>query len=223
MEDVAPHCTLGPVLLQCGQDVVHLLSIPLPAQAFKAAVIQHQWVVYSHAVKQGRDRNQHPSNISLMEQNQRRMKKLRLPVLRLPGVALHIQQLIDDLRSLQFLSNQEKQRHHASHLKRNGNKCVFLPKKSTIKTGRGGGGFRLSLNLVVEESQSCDLEHKDVTMVGAAGLPRRHRLHRRWQNGPLKLQDAVAHVHFAHVAEVVRALVPVGRRDVARKWFKFKK
>lgn len=58
-----------------------------------------------------------------------KMQRLRLPVLRLPGVALHIQQLIDDLRSLQVLPNQEKQRHHASHLQRKGDRCIFVKRK----------------------------------------------------------------------------------------------
>lgn len=103
-----------------------------------------------------------------------------------------------------------------------GNGCIFVKRKPS-KQDEEDVEARLSLYLVVEESQSRDLKHEDVTLVGAAGLLRRHRLHRRRQNGPLELQDAVAHVHFADVAEVVRALVPVGRRDAAPKWFKFNK
>lgn len=57
------------------------------------------------------------------------MTKLRLPVLRLPGVAPNIQQLIDDLWSLQVLPNQEEQRHHASHLQHKTIQVYFCNKK----------------------------------------------------------------------------------------------
>lgn len=48
MEDVGLNSTLCPVLLQHRQDVVHLITLLLPAQTFKVAVVQHQWVVYCH-------------------------------------------------------------------------------------------------------------------------------------------------------------------------------
>lgn len=49
MDDVGPDHTLGPVSLQCRQDVIHFLSLLFPAQTFKVAVVQHKWVVYRHA------------------------------------------------------------------------------------------------------------------------------------------------------------------------------
>lgn len=48
MKDVGLNRALCPVLLQRRQDMVHLIALLLPAQTFKVAVVQHQWVVYCH-------------------------------------------------------------------------------------------------------------------------------------------------------------------------------
>ena len=68
----------------------------------------------------------------------------------------------------------------------------------------------VSWYLVVKEGQSFNLKYEELILILLGGLLRLHRLDRRRQDGPLKLQDSVAHIHFAQVAKVVSALVSVG-------------
>lgn len=63
---------------------------------------------------------------------------------------------------------------------------------------------------MVKESQSFDLKYEEVVLVCAAGLLRLHGLDRCRQDGPLKLQDSIAHIHFAQVAKVMSARISVG-------------
>lgn len=63
--------------------------------------------------------------------------------------------------------------------------------------------------LVVKKGQSLDLKYKEVILVCAGDEMRLHRLDCCWQDGPLKLQNSIAHVHFAQVAKVMSALISV--------------
>lgn len=72
----------------------------------------------------------------------------------------------------------------------------------------------VSWYLVIKEGQSFDLKYEEVVLVCAGHVLRLHRLDRRRQDGPLKLQDSVAHIHFAHVAKVMSALISVGCQEV---------
>ena len=65
----------------------------------------------------------------------------------------------------------------------------------------------VSWYLVVKEGQPFNLKHEELILVCAGDLLRLQRLDWCRQDGPLKLQHPVAHIHFTDVAKVVSALV----------------
>lgn len=85
-------------------------------------------------------------------------------------------------------------------------------------------GVSVCCYLVVKEGQSFDLKHEEVIAAGAGDVLRLRRLDRCRQDGPLELQDAVAHIHFAQVAKVVSALISVrGERSFRNQHCNFKR
>lgn len=105
---------------------------------------------------------------------------LPIPVLWFSRVLLHVQQLIDDLWALHPLSDQEEDGHHAAHL-------------------------------VVEECLSRHLELAQPERVLQATFS--SPIHPRYlgaENCSLEVDDAIGHVHFAEVPEVVRPHVALG-------------
>lgn len=70
---------------------------------------------------------------------------------------------------------------------------------------------------MVKEGQSFDLKYENIMPVCAGHVLRLDRLDRGRQDGSLELQHSVAHVHFAHVAKVMGALIPVGCQE-GHKW-----
>lgn len=67
---------------------------------------------------------------------------------------------------------------------------------------------------MIEEGQSFHLKHEDVKLVHARHIMRLYWLYCGRQNGPLKLQDSIAHVHLAQVAKVMSSLISVGQQRV---------
>lgn len=101
------------------------------------------------------------------------------PVLGLPGVTLNIQELINYLRGFQFLSNQEKQCHHASYLQHNNKKFIQNHQFIQIQQLEINTIYcqvSVFLYLMVKEGQPFDFKYEDVILVCAGDVLRLHRL-----------------------------------------------